>query len=386
MDHTLSFKDLIANIAKDWPAYRAQQTRDRQHDADKNVLKTFPAIIEAWVNSLDPNIYTINPSFLTYEGSAGRGNISKAPWVAAFDTRNTNSAQYGLYPVFLFSGDLQKLYLNIGLGTTQFTQAYGDNKKAKEKIRQSVALIRSIFKDNPLKPKNIIEDELNLKAEKNDKRLRGYEVGSIFSFKAYNVNNIDEAQVKSDFLSLLQFYQSMVQDPLLPSADALILRDAPEQKTTTTYKKFNPKDYTKKGSVGFAPKNSKEIGDIGEAYVYQCERERLIASGRKDLADNIIQHYKDLDYCGWDITSYDEQGNKIFIEVKSTTGSSFFGFIMSPNEWSKANDPKIAERYKIYRVLNALSQSPEIHVIDNIKELISTNKLEAKPTGYKIGN
>ena len=113
---------------------------------------------------------------------------------------------------------------------------------------------------------------------------------------------------------------------------------------------------------------------------------KLIAAGRKDLADKIVQHYKVLDYCGWDITSYDEQGNEIFIEVKSTTGGNIFGFIMSPNEWSKANTPDIAARYKIYREQKALSQTPEIHVIDNKNELISPNEKEAKPTGYKIGN
>lgn len=384
MQADTQFKNLVQSIAEEWPQYLALRTRDKHHPTDKKVVNEFPQILERWVGSKEAMAFNIKTSTIFYEGSAGQGNISKAPWIAAFDERNTSSAQFGLYPVFLFPAGLDYFYLNIGIGTTQFTQAYGENKTAKEKIKQSVALVRSIFRDSPLKPPNIIEAQLDLKSSANDKRLSNYEIGSIFSFPAYNTKDVDVLEVKNDFLSLLQFYQAIIEDPLLPSAEELILRDMPKQKTTTHFKKFSPGSFDKKSSAGFEPGNSKEIGDIGEAFVMKCEREKLINAGRKDLVDKIIPHFKNLDFCGWDITSYDEDGNEIFIEVKSTSGPNFFGFIMSPNEWAKAHDPQLAGQYKIYRVLKVLSKEPEVHVVDDINDLLANDILEANPTGYKI--
>jgi len=381
----LNLNTVIETIATGWIDYRTNKTRSNEHPVDQAVTKHFPAIIEEWVNSPETNGFNrIKKSPLIYQGSAGQGNISVSPWVGAFDTRNTSSAQYGLYPVFLFSTDAQKLILNIGIGTTQFTKTYGENEFAREKITQSIGLIRSIFTNSKFKPSNILEQELNLGAEKKDKLLYNYQKGSIFSFSTYDINHINEEKIKNDFLSLLQFYQTMIEDPLLPTADKLILRDIPEQKIITTYNKFDPKKFDKKKSAGFASSNSKEIGDVGEAYVLKCEKEKLINADRKDLAEKIIPHYKNLDFCGWDITSYDENGNEVYIEVKSTTGPNFYGFIMTANEWSKAHSSEIADKYKIYRVLNVLSKTPQVYIIDNIKELLNNNELEGNPISYKV--
>ena len=57
---------------------------------------------------------------------------------------------------------------------------------------------------------------------------------------------------------------------------------------------------------------------MGERIVFEVEKQKLEDLGRSDLAQKVIWHR---DYAkdrtpGWDITSYDESGKKIFIEVK----------------------------------------------------------------------
>ena len=67
---------------------------------------------------------------------------------------------------------------------------------------------------------------------------------------------------------------------------------------------------------------SKKIGLAGELYVYQYEYDKLKKLNKDDLANKIIKHFEIYEYPGWDITSFDKDGNKIFIEVKSTKSKS----------------------------------------------------------------
>ena len=213
--------------------------------------------------------------------------------------------------------------------------------------------------------------------------LTGY---TIYKFPAYKTTDINEEDLRTDFLLLLQFYQSMIEDPTLPSSEGLIAKDPPKQKIITQYKKYNPDNHTPKSkkNAGYGSNDGKEVGDIGEKFVMDCEYAKLVAAGREDLAKQIIPHFKLNEFPGWDITSYDENGNEIYIEVKATKSDRIHGFIMSYNEMEKAKLPEIAPKYKIYRVLKALSKSPDLVVIDSIHSLFETDDLSARPLSYII--
>ena len=68
-------------------------------------------------------------------------------------------------------------------------------------------------------------------------------------------------------------------------------------------------------------KNRKIIGDKREFFVLEHEKDKLIKIGREDLA-NHIEHISKTqgDGNGYDIKSYDKDGNEIFIEVKLQLG------------------------------------------------------------------
>lgn len=105
-----------------------------------------------------------------------------------------------------------------------------------------------------------------------------------------------------------------------------------------------------KGSkVDFLKKNreDKELGDNGEELVKDLEMEKLNQLKRPDLSSlvKIMEHGK-----GYDVLSFDEKGNEIYIEVKTTRGGEKIPFYLSINE--KAFAQEFPQNYRIYRLYN----------------------------------
>lgn len=99
-------------------------------------------------------------------------------------------------------------------------------------------------------------------------------------------------------------------------------------------------------------KSSKDIGDKGELWVIQVEKQKLIEAGWHKKADE-VEYVADTegDGTGYDIRSFDkETGKEIFIEVKTTTGDWNTPFYLTRTEVerSKADEKK----YRLYRVYN----------------------------------
>lgn len=96
----------------------------------------------------------------------------------------------------------------------------------------------------------------------------------------------------------------------------------------------------------------KKIGDIGERYVYECERRRLAKANSKyvEYVDATpAQDHRN----GYDILSYTEEGQPIYIEVKSTMGDLDTPFYITANEQETAKRiRKAGGIYQIHRVYN----------------------------------
>lgn len=97
--------------------------------------------------------------------------------------------------------------------------------------------------------------------------------------------------------------------------------------------------------------DNQEIGNMGEEFVYQFERDKVANFSKRDVER--VQHLSRLqgDGLGYDISSIDEDGNILRIEVKTTSASEDTVFYMSRNE------KKFFEEYEndgavIYRVYN----------------------------------
>lgn len=101
-------------------------------------------------------------------------------------------------------------------------------------------------------------------------------------------------------------------------------------------------DYVKQNAI------NKEIGDAGEKFVYEYERE-CIKKYNFPESKQVEWVSRDVgDGLGYDILSYDSQGNEIYIEVKTTLGNERESFYITANELLKSEKEK--EKYFLYRV------------------------------------
>lgn len=95
-------------------------------------------------------------------------------------------------------------------------------------------------------------------------------------------------------------------------------------------------------------KRRKMIGDLGEQFIFSQEREkvkRYKLSGDKTV--RWVSRDKG-DGLGFDILSYDEKGNEMYIEIKTTMGSENDSFFITANELEKSKLYK--DKYYLYRV------------------------------------
>jgi|GEM_PF-4144927 len=124
-----------------------------------------------------------------------------------------------------------------------------------------------------------------------------------------------------------------------------------------------------------------EIGERGEKFVLQYESQFLINYGKKDLANKVSWTAQEDVGAGYDILSFDLQGNLKYIEVK-TSESDILDFYLTENELNIAQ--KHGLYYWIYKVIN-INSSPRIAIkIQDPAENINQGKLVIKPTAYRV--
>lgn len=150
----------------------------------------------------------------------------------------------------------------------------------------------------------------------------------------------------------------------------------------TKLREENKINYDKKTfSISRSSKDSSFTGRKGEDLVFEHEYLFLKDTPYKD---KIIKHYEIInDKPGWDITSYDLNGNKIFIEVKSTKQKSLSTINVTSNELGAIKDKK--ESYYIYLVTNVYDEKEvNIEKIKNPFNLIDNKTLKCEPSIFTI--
>jgi|TARA_B110000908_G_C10259385_1_gene458026 hypothetical protein len=149
-------------------------------------------------------------------------------------------------------------------------------------------------------------------------------------------------------------------------------RNLKKQKRSKKYKSF------KKDHINQALLNTR-LGLEGELFVVFLERQNLINLEREDLAI-LVEHKSvtDGDGLGYDILSFDSDGNEKYIEVKSTKGKCNTRFFISPNEidFSLENE----NNYYLYRVYE-FNESKKSGKIKVVKGNISNN-IELEPNSF----
>jgi len=375
--------DLFQEIARLYPSYLAGRTTNKNDPAHSLIVSEVPNVLQ--------NLSS-GRSLLKFEGSAGKGNMTPAPWMAVYHTDITTSATDGFYVVYLLSLSMKRLVLEIGLGATQFEKRFGTGQKMLAKVEEGASLVRKASDYilpkvlSPSTLQRISSSPVQLLDGMRSPKHEAYERCSIYSLSYDLAATTDPVSFENDYKEILSLYCEMVGSPLVPEVEDLPWTDvnATAKKhtiETSLFVPLKPKTERKTGTgSGLARKYSKQsdkVGREGERIVFELEKQKLEDLGRSDLAQKVIWHR---DYAkdrtpGWDITSYDDSGKKIFIEVKATVANSITSIQLTSNEWETAAKPNIHDCYLIYLVTSALTD-PKIEVLADPHSFVSHNKLE----------
>jgi hypothetical protein len=95
-------------------------------------------------------------------------------------------------------------------------------------------------------------------------------------------------------------------------------------------------------------------------------------------------HYRVGETPGWDITSYDEDGNERYIEVKSTIADSMTSLELTPNEWEAAQCPKYRDRYWLYLVTGVFSRKQCVEKMVDTCGWVKNQGLSIVPSMYQL--
>ena len=358
----------LIDLSKEWPALFNNQPNkvDEIYKDIKNILGT----ITKNSNHQD---------YIKIKATKGLANIPYAPWIGARDVRLADKQSEGYSLVYLYSVDLKRVYLSIAFGTGQFIEVFKPKKEAYQKMRKAASRIQKVF-ENDLNIQNLILDPIDLAATPKEFRQEGYEQSAIFSL-SYEINNLpDDTKLLEDYKKMLDFYVDIFESPLTPSIDSLVNAVADPLRLEDTKVKIKDFEYrSPKKAKGKKTNNKKVkakkrrsdrsafIGRKGEKIVFDFEKEKLKKINLNNLSEKVRWHAELNEKPGYDITSFDDNGDEIFIEVKSSSGKTINDVDLTKNEIMSMFNKKTKEKFYIYLVTNALTK-PEIEVIKNPSE------------------
>ena len=369
----------LIDLSKEWPALFNNQPNkvDEIYKEIKNILGT----ITKNSNHQD---------YIKIKATKGLANIPYAPWIGARDVRLADKQSEGYSLVYLYSVDLKRVYLSIAFGTGQFIEVFKPKKEAYQKMRKAASRIQKVF-ENDLNIQNLILDPIDLAATPKKFRQEGYEQSAIFSL-SYEINNLpDDTKLLEDYKKMLDFYVDIFESPLTPSIDSLVNAVADPLRLEDTKVKIKDFEYrSPKKAKGKKTNNKKVkakkrrsdrsafIGRKGEKIVFDFEKEKLKKINLNNLSEKVRWHAELNEKPGYDITSFDDKGDEIFIEVKSSSGKTINDVDLTKNEIMSMFNKKTKEKFYIYLVTNALTK-PEIEVIKNpserLKDIANFNKI-----------
>ena len=172
--------------------------------------------------------------------------------------------------------------------------------------------------------------------------------------KTYNKSNEKPVQTNKQNTEIIRLPKSSIEHDIKqpgfdfesPKVNLRNPDEIPVKKSTPKYQriiKTSPEFYLKVAD------KKMDVGKKGELLVMEYEKQRLTDEG--ESVEKRLRHtsVEDGDGYGYDICS-SENGKKIFIEVKTTTGSFWSNLFFTQNEFDVMN--KYNEEYYLYRVCN----------------------------------
>jgi 5-methylcytosine-specific restriction protein B len=135
---------------------------------------------------------------LSIKSAIGMGTFADVPWICIFDDRITGKASDGHYPVYLFSADMESLYLAYCISNGMMTKSAAAANRIRTKIKDKLSGLTTLG----------FTEKIDLKS--NLSTPRGYEKGTVTA-KRYDLHNINPESFLTDLTSLLGKYQEIAE-------------------------------------------------------------------------------------------------------------------------------------------------------------------------------
>lgn len=162
------------------------------HELGSFLTKKTPELINNYLltyNYIKPGEYVI-------EGSIGQGVWAYVPWIAIMDKDITVTTQQGVYVVYLFSKDMERVYLTFNQGVTKANQEeLLDNKKI---IRETLDFMDFNIDDNV----ELTDRGIGQKYELSTIAYREYKKDDLIN------ERITEKELIDDLLKMMRIYKT----------------------------------------------------------------------------------------------------------------------------------------------------------------------------------
>jgi hypothetical protein len=145
------------------------------------------------------------PGGLKIAGSGGKGTATLTPWVGFFDPDETTSPEEGLYVVYLFAEDLQRVSLMLLQGITRLDRELG-HREARHRLTFEAEAIQRTF------PRGALDDlETSIDLGSSGYRQLAYSSACVAA-KTYEVAALPpEPRLRDDLLRVLAVYQEAIE-------------------------------------------------------------------------------------------------------------------------------------------------------------------------------
>lgn len=141
------------------------------------------------------NLSFIDMNKYVVKGSVGQTKWANVPWFAIMNQKITKSTQRGYYIVYLFSEDMQRLYLTIAQGVTDTPKE--EIEIIKQEIRQHINMSSKVKRDD-----NIF---LGMSSSAKDY------ANSTVAYISYDANKMpNEKELIEDLEEMLRYYEGFI--------------------------------------------------------------------------------------------------------------------------------------------------------------------------------
>ena len=183
-------------------------------DIFERVLQEYPVALNAEITEHPLAIFLrhdapeeiralVDDDAFVVKGSCGQGRWAPVPWIAVMENLVTTTTQNGYYVVYLFSVDMESVYLSLAQGVTAVKNEF---KRDRNKILlQRAELIRTRI---PAFKKRFKAGPIDLKATTG--LGKDYETSTAFA-KRYRSDNLpDAAQLEDDLMHMINLYKLLI--------------------------------------------------------------------------------------------------------------------------------------------------------------------------------